>query len=247
MPQTVARYHNGENLMAIEYINTGTIANDGTGDALREAFIKVNNNFEDLDLRAIEQTQIENVGIIGASIYAGTNDNVAQFKKIVSGTNVTVTESDTTLTIDVPDALNDLLIISDNGSITVAPGQSINIVGGNGISTATNGQTLNIELDSSNIVSRDTNPTLSTDLNASGNNIQNAGTVTANTFNGSLEGLVYGFDMRDFGSYLTGFDFGNVRNTYNNSLEFILSNVDVDFGAIDPERTDLTVDLGFLS
>ena len=30
--------------MAVTSINVGTLANDGTGDDLREAFIKVNNN-----------------------------------------------------------------------------------------------------------------------------------------------------------------------------------------------------------
>ena len=233
--------------MAIEYINTGTIANDGTGDALREAFIKINNNFEDLDLRAIEQTQIINIGEIGASVYAGTNDGVAEFKRIVAGTNVTINENATRITIDVNDALDELLIISDNGSLTVAPGQSMNVIGGNGITTATNGQTLNIDLDNVNIVSRDTAPVLSGNLDANSNDIVNIGTASANTFNGSLEGLVYGFDIREFGPYLSGFDFGTVRNTYNNALEFILSNVDVDLGPIDPERTDLTIDLGFLS
>lgn len=51
--------------MAIGYINTGTIANDGTGDDLREAFIKINDNFEELDLRIIEETVIQNNGSIG--------------------------------------------------------------------------------------------------------------------------------------------------------------------------------------
>ena len=37
--------------MAIQTINIGTIANDGTGDDLREAFVKVNNNFTELDTR----------------------------------------------------------------------------------------------------------------------------------------------------------------------------------------------------
>ena len=69
--------------MTIEYINTGAIANDGTGDALREAFIKVNDNFEDLDLRVIEETVIQNVGVVGASVFSGKNDGVNEFKKIV--------------------------------------------------------------------------------------------------------------------------------------------------------------------
>ncbi len=37
-------------------INIGTLANDGTGDDLREAFIKVNNNFNELYLRTPEST-----------------------------------------------------------------------------------------------------------------------------------------------------------------------------------------------
>ena len=37
--------------MAIQSINIGSIANDGTGDDLREAFNKVNANFIDLDTK----------------------------------------------------------------------------------------------------------------------------------------------------------------------------------------------------
>ena len=31
--------------MPIDRINVGTLANDGTGDDLRQAFVKVNNNY----------------------------------------------------------------------------------------------------------------------------------------------------------------------------------------------------------
>ena len=34
--------------MSKQIINTGTTANDGTGDALRVAFVKVNENFTDI-------------------------------------------------------------------------------------------------------------------------------------------------------------------------------------------------------
>ena len=34
--------------MAIQNINVGLAANDGTGDDLREAFIKINQNFQNL-------------------------------------------------------------------------------------------------------------------------------------------------------------------------------------------------------
>jgi len=42
--------------MTIQNINIGNIANDGTGDDLREAFRKVNENFDELDLRQPEST-----------------------------------------------------------------------------------------------------------------------------------------------------------------------------------------------
>lgn len=232
--------------MAIEYINTGTIANDGTGDALREAFLKINNNFEELDLRIVEETIIENVGTVGEGVYAGKTDGVQGFKKLIAGTNIEISSTSTTLTLDVADSLEELLIVSDGGSLTVQSGQSMNLVGGDGISTSVNSQTLTVSLDSTNIVSTDTDPTLSADLNANSHNIQNAGTINANTFQGPLEGTVYGYDLRDFGDYFGGFDFGNFRTTYTSAIQFIVQNSDVDFGAIDPERADLTVDLGFL-
>ena len=43
--------------MAIQRVNIGTIANDGTGDDLREAFVKVNNNFTELDIRQSKNRQ----------------------------------------------------------------------------------------------------------------------------------------------------------------------------------------------
>lgn len=46
--------------MAIEIINVGTSANDGTGDALRDAFIKCNDNFDELETTKIEGTGTDN-------------------------------------------------------------------------------------------------------------------------------------------------------------------------------------------
>lgn len=39
--------------MAIQTINLGTYANDGTGDDLRSAFTKVNNNLTEIDLTRV--------------------------------------------------------------------------------------------------------------------------------------------------------------------------------------------------
>ena len=100
--------------MAKQVINIGTTANDGTGDPLRTAFDKVNDNFTEL--------YTDDAGDVG-SIIAGTGISVDQ----ATG-NVTVTNSDpnathtgevtgaTALTIasDVVDADN--LAVTGNGT-----------------------------------------------------------------------------------------------------------------------------------
>ena len=55
--------------MAIQLVNLGNTANDGTGDDLREAFVKVNANFNELDLRDDEQTTVSNLGATGEGLY----------------------------------------------------------------------------------------------------------------------------------------------------------------------------------
>jgi hypothetical protein len=121
----------------------------------------------------------------------------------------------------------------------------MSINGGEGTNTRVNGQQIIIDLDTNSIVSRDSAPALSANLSANNFNITSANNISANNFLGSLSGLVYGYDVREFGPYLSGFDFGSIRNTYNNALEFILATVDLDFGGITPNIGD-TVDLGFI-
>jgi hypothetical protein len=231
--------------MAINYIDVGIVANDGTGDDLREAFVKVNDNFEELDLRIVEETVIINAGTVGQGIYLDKIDGEHIFKRLVAGSNVTLSSTANSITVNAADSLGQLIIVSDSGSITVSRGQTLSVVGGNGIATRTNGQQLILDLDTTGIVSRDSAPLLSANLNAFNNNIENANSVSANVFDGELQGNVWGYDIRTFGSYFQGFDFGQFRSSYNSSIEFIMQRVDVDFGAFDPESGDI-VDLGGL-
>lgn len=229
--------------MAINYIDVGIIANDGTGDDLREAFIKVNENFEELDLRVVEETIIVNTGSLGQAIYAGKINGEHNFKRLLAGSNVSLTSTANTITINAADSLDQLIVISDSGSVTISRGQTLSIQGGEGINTRVNGQQVILDLDTTGIVVKDTAPVLGGNLNASNRSIQNANLIQATTFNGELQGLVYGYDIREFGPYLTGFDFGEFQAVYTNSLDFILSRVNIDFGAFDPPGSD-TVDLG---
>jgi hypothetical protein len=229
--------------MAINYIDVGIVANDGTGDDLREAFVKVNDNFEELDLRIVEETIIINAGTVGQGIYLDKIDGEHIFKRLVAGSNITLSPTANSITINAANSLDQLIISTDGNTLTLVPGQTTAIKGGNGITTSLNGQQIIISLDDRGIVEKDTLPKLSANLNAFNNNIDNANVVSASVFNGELQGNVWGYDIRTFGSYFQGFDFGQFRPTYNSSIEFIMQRVDVDFGAFDPANGDI-VDLG---
>ena len=68
--------------MALQTINLGLIANDGTGDDLREAFTKVNLNFADLDERAANITA-ENAAVgAGFGTFKEKIDNTLYFRDL---------------------------------------------------------------------------------------------------------------------------------------------------------------------
>ena len=87
--------------MAIQTINLGTYANDGTGDDLRVAFEKVNFNFTEIDSLSISNAV--NLGA-GVGLFAGKQatpqlgDNLT-FKSLVAGSNITLTASGTEVII----------------------------------------------------------------------------------------------------------------------------------------------------
>ena len=86
--------------MAVQLINIGNTANDGTGDDLREAFVKVNNNFNELDLRDDEQTTVTNLGSTGEGVFKEKINYDLKFKKLVGGAGLTLTATDNNITID---------------------------------------------------------------------------------------------------------------------------------------------------
>lgn len=222
--------------MAITSINVGNIANDGTGDDLREAFIKVNNNFAEVDSRLTTlPVSGQNLGS-GEGLYAGVNDNTLQFKSLVAGSNVSITSTSTQVTVNAATGITNFFLISDNGSINVG-GQTLAIAGdpSSPISTRVAGDNLFIEMGTTGIVSRDTNPTLSANLDANYKNIVRASSITASSFAGNLTGLVHGIDIRDINVYFDDYwDFGGIIDTvdYSSILEWIIGNTDVDLGPL---------------
>ena len=240
--------------MAIKTINLGSVANDGTGDDLREAFEKVIFNFNDLDGRTPEATTVINLGS-GEGLYASKNDAELQFKSLVAGNNVTLTSDATSLTVDVNAGVTQFDIEADTGSLTITEGGTVVIEGGTLISTERDGNSIRINSSALGALVDDPAPRLSAGLNADGFNLGNVGlinatTVTAN-FNGNLTGLVHGIDIRDINYYrdpANSWDFGSVSPiTVTNLWDYLFATIDVDFGAITGNNANVNLDLGTIN
>lgn len=231
--------------MAIQTINIGAIANDGTGDDLREAFVKVNNNFTELNARSTESTTVANLGSAGEGVFGQISGTELQFKKIVAGTAISLAADANAITINsTATGLPSVQIFADNNNITLdSNGNSLTLAGGGTTTTNLNGTTLTISSVTS--LQTDTDPKLTATLNAQTNNITNVGNMTGN---------VHGLDIRTFDGlqqYLT-FDQGlAVPSEFTNTLEYLAHNLDIDYEA-DPSSpafagsTLPTADMGTL-
>ena len=104
--------------MAIQTINLGNYANDGTGDDLRVAFTKVNANFTELNASAAIANGV-NVGS-GIGIFFAKDTTNLQFKSLTS-TNSSVTITSTGNTVNLA-AVTNL-----QGDLTPTLGANLNL------------------------------------------------------------------------------------------------------------------------
>jgi hypothetical protein len=246
--------------MAVQLIKIGNVANDGTGDDLREAFIKVNANFEELDLRDDEQTTASNLGIEGEGLFLRRNVYDLEFKKISAGSNVTLTADDNKIVIAADSGVSDLTITADTGSVVLDDSAALTISGGADISTTLVGNTLTVAYTGVTDLASDTTPQLSADLDAQANNLLNVGTISSSGITGPLTGnvtgnvtgnlvgnvtgLVHGIDVRTFLA-ADAADFGSINPIVSNVLEYIIYNTDIEWGSIVSPNSS-TLDLGSL-
>ena len=122
-------------MTTIQTINLGNYANDGTGDDLRTAFTKVNDNFSALQV-ALGVTGGTNVGT-GVGIFAGTSNSNLEFRSFISTDNsVSITSSSTEINLQTNTSLfNDpnprlSTTMSLNGNIIHGPGDVQSTVNG---------------------------------------------------------------------------------------------------------------------
>jgi len=230
--------------MAIQTINIGTIANDGTGDDLREAFVKVNNNFSELNARDPERTTAANLGASGQGIFAQLNGAELQFKKIVAGSAVTLASDANTITINsTATGLPSIQVFADNNNTIVdANNDTLTIAGGNLVTTNLVGNTITIASETSLIT--DTNPRLGTNLDGAGNKIYGTSDIESN---------IWGIDIRQMDgiqSFINQLDLGEALPTsFSNALEYLSRNLVIEFD--DGTQTftasnEVTADMGTL-
>ena len=223
--------------MALQKINIGNIANDGTGDSLRIAFDKVNKNFLDIEARATVQNVIENLGS-GAGVYYSKENNVLYFKSIVAGANVSVTETNAEITIN---STENFTIQSDNNAVNISgTGKFFGVKGSANINTTLNSQDLTITINPVGLVALDLNPQLSADLDANNNNITNANNITSSTFIGNLVGTVNGVNLNET---LFNLDFGGIIPIITTATQYVIAFTNIDYGSfITP--ADINSDFG---
>lgn len=235
--------------MAVQTINIGNAANDGTGDDLREAFIKVNNNFADLE--AVQATDGLSLGNTGSSVYKDKVANSLRFRNLIGGSNINLTQLDNTIVIDGSDPVQQSAVISDVGSILLGNGSSWAIYGGDGVETRADANASpNPQIIIDAALEQDTSPTLGASLDANSqnitgvNNLSSTSALTATlTVNGtgsistlaptnirttSTNSVPYEANL---GRFLT-WDIGSITATYEGQLQWLLGNQIVDLGTI---------------
>jgi hypothetical protein len=231
--------------MAIQNINVGLAANDGTGDDLREAFIKINQNFQNLD--GIAQQTGANLGSSGAEIFSNVTDNTLLFRRLVPGTNIALTQFDNTITIESTASGSSFIISGDTGSILGGDGTNFSIVGADAIAVAADENTKTITIRGS--LEQDTTPVLSAQLDANNNSIIGVDNLDAQSIEVTDLTLtnINNFNYQErIGRYVEGFDMGGVANEINSILDFIVDQTGVDLGSLtSPASTD--VDLGSIA
>jgi hypothetical protein len=218
--------------MAIQTINVGTLANDGTGDNLREALIKINENFDELDTRT-ESTTAVNLGNSGYDVFKEQSGSELRFRKLLPGENISMTVNENNITI--ASVASDFIIQGSNGSIAAGGGSTVEFNGTGGTTVTVDNNAVPKLVSVRSRLQDETQPQLGAniDLNVNGNDIYSVTKLNSITMS-QLEAPF-------------NFDFGSTDNTVNNIFEFIVNETDIDMGTItSPAVSDVDFGEGFL-
>jgi hypothetical protein len=110
----------------LQTINVGNLVNDGLGDDLRTAFLKVNANFSELNTGLT--ITASNSGL-GAGVFKQKTNNDLEFKSLVSGTKILIEESADVLTINTTQEDAFIRFDTDSGSMSASNHEQITLQG----------------------------------------------------------------------------------------------------------------------
>lgn len=166
--------------MSIQYVYIGTNPNDGTGDDLRTAFLKVNDNFQLLATIGGETNIGANLGGAGGEVYAGKTNETLNFRTIAEGAGIGINQSGNVITIRNTATTQETItkVFADIGGYyeAQAPGSNIKILGGGAVVTQLNGNVLTVTGTFS--LFDDTTPSLGANLNLNSFNITGTGNLS---------------------------------------------------------------------
>jgi len=198
--------------MALQSINLGNLANDGTGDDLRTAFEKVNYNFATLEIAASDLTGATNLGTTGGDVFKEVVDRDLKFRRILGANGITVSNTDTAVIV-TGYTIPQTILSGDNGSLLFSPGDTININGATNISVGIDNNTKTITINGSLT-------TLDQDLDASGNSITNIKNINGIDWDAEIAALFKNIDLGRIPANITSF------------IDYLRSVYDVDMGTI---------------
>ena len=221
-------------------INVGTVINDGTGDDIRSAFVKVNDNFTELYDIGAQNNEGANVGS-GVGIYKNKTGDILNFKSLNAGNGIYVTPGTNNIVIQNAWPSISSITADDTHHITSTGSQAIVIAGAGGVSTSISGNVLTITGTSG--FGSLTNPILGGNLDLNGHNITGNGTVIAD-LQGNLTGTVYNIDVRNLDNDVSSFDFGTIGTSIPKTfLQWLKNQYSFDLGTFTSPAA-VSIDIG---
>lgn len=213
--------------MNITLIDIGSIANDGTGDDLRTAFQKINDNLVELETSIDASTVADNVGD-GVGLYKQKTVNTLEFKSLGVNDKLSITlDGENKVVISTNFEDKDINV----GSLTAAGNIEGNVITAAMFSGAVSG----------NLMGR-VYPISPSYIIGAGNIIGVQPDIGLPNYSPAR---VDGIAVQDLDRTINTFDFGTLDNTFTSAFTYLLGQIGLDCGTI-ISPTDLSVDAGTL-
>lgn len=242
-------------------VNVGTTANDSSGDDLRDAFIKVNNNLLYIGNRLGESVDGRNVGAAGERVFKTAVGPILEFRKINASDNLSIsTISDViVLKFDPSGAVNfnnqeitNVDILTSNSVSTTDISANTAVI--SEISGTLYGDSVGIHYglqlgdQLGSVFSSD-----GTQLLVDGETGVITGTVVGDIVSSNITGNLTGLvrttnnntfvDVNNIENRINIFDYGVINPVFTSSLEYLLYTIGTDMGTFN-NPSEFGIDAG---